>query len=152
MWLCPTDDRLKNLKSSSNEDHSISYTEALSGEVTQTKQGFVLREEAFANFEKALAHVHRTDIRASCHSGIRVICCYTTVSIISKSVTAQAEICSTFHQMIMLFSGFVSAKIMFPLTQRKKKIELRETRSMILGCVPLTTSVGLRYPLLMWNV
>lgn len=34
-----------------------------------------------------------------------------------------------------------------------KKWKPQEARSMILGCVPLTTSVyiGLRYPLLMWN-
>lgn len=32
-----------------------------------------------------------------------------------------------------------------------KKWRPQEARSMILGCVPLTTSVGLREPLLMWN-
>jgi len=73
------------------------------------------------------------NVKLSCQSWTHGICCY-------MATLCSGRICSFFHQMIMLFSGFVSEKIMFP---RSEKFDLREARGMILGRVPWTTSVGL---------
>lgn len=93
MRLCLTDDRLKNLKSSSNKDHSIFHTEVLSGGVTQKQNNGLpfekrlsqtLKNTHICAYKQLILYRHVT-VGYLSFSG------YMTVFIISKSVTARAR-------------------------------------------------------------
>lgn len=124
------------LNLSPTKQHFISHPEVLSGAATQ-KQNNAL---AFESTRKSLARVHTQLILYSQYrlGGIRGICCYVTVFIISKNLRAQgrfAGLSSDYHviQWICLRRNNVSSDT--------GEGRLQEARSMILGCVPLTTSV-----------
>lgn len=71
--------------------------------------------------EKNLYKTLYNQVMPYCHAAVGCVAfsCYVSASIISESVWTQTRFAAPFIRCSLLFSGFVPAKIMFPLTHAK---------------------------------
>lgn len=125
-------------------------TEVLSGGATQKQNnGLALWEKAFTNLKNFGSRAEKQRILyrhvTAGHTAFVVTWLFSSLAKVSQLRQDLQRLSSDDHviQWICLRKNNVSSDT--------RKRRLQEARSMILGCVPLTTSTGLRYPLLMWN-
>lgn len=147
LWLSLiVDECLKNFQSFSHDEYSVSHTEVLSGRVTQSQNNGLPIEKRLSETWADVRTVQALMLYCPVTAGYTVF----VVTLLFSSLVIQLRkdlqhLSSDDHviQWICLSKNNVSSD--------EKTLELQEARGMILGSVPLTTSLGLCYPLLMWN-